>query len=571
MSLVALCTSSRIRICPRLLQRVAAAASSTHSAANYLPGGRFAPLTGSKAAAVSLSTSAIAKMPSMPKGILKQGQKEDLKLKNPALLVNAAYIDGEWHKRAPSDSSTFDVFNKATGELIGAVPNCGADETARAIRGASAAFGAFEKPGSWAATTGKQRADLLTALLRELTANAEDLARIIVAENGKSLSEARGEVVYSNSFVEWFAGEALRTYGHTAPAPMPGVVNVVLKQPIGVAGLITPWNFPAAMITRKLAPALAAGCTVVIKAPAETPFSALALAYLCERVGIPKGVVNVLTCTKGEKEAAVGKALCESPYVRKISFTGSTGVGKLLMGQSASTLKKLSFELGGNAPFIVFEDADLDKAVDGAIMCKFRASGQTCVCANRIYVHESIYAEFASRLAAKVDRFKLGHGLEEGVTHGPLVSERGVAKAQEHVERSVAHGAKVLVGGKKGEGLFFEPTVLADVTRDCPMSDEETFGPVAGLYRFSTEEEVIALANDADVGLAGYFFSQDVSRCWRVAQALQVGMVGVQTGLIGQNSVPFGGVKESGFGKEGGRGGIDEYLQEKLIVFGGLQ
>ncbi|UZJ51557.1 hypothetical protein CBS101457_000877 [Exobasidium rhododendri] len=498
-------------------------------------------------------------MPQMPKDILKGG-KEDLKLNDQSLFRQDAYINGSWTKAA--DGTTFKVLNKATHAELGSVPNMGKADTKQAIDHAYAAF------QTWRKTTAKSRQDLMTKLFIALQENAEDLAKIVTAENGKSFTEAKGEVAYSNSFIEWFAAEATRTYGKHIPAALPTIRNVTMKQPIGVCALITPWNFPAAMITRKMGPALAAGCTMVIKAPAETPFSALAIVELAERVGFPKGVINVVTTAKGENEAAVGKELCENGIVRKLSFTGSTRVGKILMSQCSGTLKKLSFELGGNAPFIVFEDADMDKAVEGALVCKFRGSGQTCICANRLYIHESVYDEFAKKLSAKVDAFKVGYGMDEGVTHGPLVNEVGVQKVQDHVDRSVKAGAKVLVGGKKGEGFFFEPTVLGDIPDDCPMDTEETFGPLAALYRFKTEEEVIAKVNDVDVGLAGYFFSKDSGRCWRVAEQIEVGMVGINTGMISQAVVPFGGVKESGFGREGGPSGIDDYMVDKLMVFG---
>lgn len=507
-----------------------------------------------------ISNSPIVKMPQMPKNIITGG-KDDLKLADPSLLHHAAYIDGQWVDAA-KDGKTLEVLNKATHAVIGTVPDMGAAETKDAINAAQAAFPA------WKAKTGKERSDLLFKLYDALTANTEDLAKIIVAENGKSLAEAKGEVGYSNSFIQWFAGEAQRIYGHTAPSPLPGVRNVILKQPIGVAGLITPWNFPAAMITRKVGPALAAGCTCVVKAPAETPYSALALVHLAEKVGIPKGVINVITSAKGENEAAMGKELCENPLVKKLSFTGSTRVGKILMSQSAGTLKKLSMELGGNAPFIVFEDADLDKAVEGAIACKFRGSGQTCVCANRIYVHASVYDEFAKKLAAKVDQFKVGNGLQEGTTHGPLVNQAGLEKVEAHVNDSVKGGAKILIGGKRGEGTFFEPTILTDLPHNPPTDYEETFGPLASLYKFTSEEEVVAKCNDVSVGLAGYFYSRDVGRVWRVAEALEVGMVGCNIGVLSQASVPFGGIKESGFGREGGKDGIQEYQYDQLLVFG---
>ncbi|EST08410.1 Aldehyde dehydrogenase [Kalmanozyma brasiliensis GHG001] len=500
-------------------------------------------------------------MPHMPQGIVKGG-KEDLKLSNQSLWQTKAHINGAWVDA--DNKSTLKVFNKATGAEIGQVPDMGAKETKAAIDAADAAF------KSWSKTTAKHRHDLLMKLYYAHLDNADDLAKIIVAENGKAFAEAKGEIGYSNGFLEWFAEEATRTYGHVVPSPLPGVRNVVQMQPVGVAGLITPWNFPAAMITRKAAPALAAGCTVVIKAPAETPFSALAFAHLAEKVGFPKGTINVVTCAKGDNEIAVGKELCENPSVRKISFTGSTRVGKILMSQSASTLKKLSMELGGNAPFIVFEDADLDKAVEGAIACKFRGSGQTCICANRIYVHADVKEAFLKKFAAKVDAFKVGYGMDEGTTHGPLVSEAGLSKVEEHVNDSVKKGAKIVIGGKRGEGLFFEPTVITDLPDDVPTDREETFGPLAAVYTFTSEEEVVRKANNVDVGLAGYFFSKDTARCWRVAEELQVGMVGINTGLISQNSVPFGGVHESGFGREGGRTGIDEYMVQKLMVFGGV-
>ncbi|KAG8705323.1 succinate semialdehyde dehydrogenase NADP+ linked [Ceratobasidium sp. 394] len=363
----------------------------------------------------------------------------------------------------------------------------------------------------------------------------------------------------------------MRTYGEVIPSPMLSLRNVVVKQPVGVAALLTPWNFPSAMIGRKLAPALAAGCTVVIKPPAETPFSALALAELARRAGVPDGVINVVTTDKNIKE--VGKELCESKDVKKVSFTGSTAVAKILSQQASSTLKKVSWEAGGNAPFIVFDDADIEKAVDGAIACKFRGSGQTCVCANRIYVQASVYADFAARLAEKVDGFKLGNGVDPKTTHGPLIHAKAIGKVEAHVKDAVSRGASVLVGGKRAESLgpnFFEPTVLADVPGDAILADEETFGPVAALIKFETEDEVIRMANDSDVGLAGYFFSRDVGRVWRVAEALEVGMVGTNTGLISQAQVPFGGIKESGLGREGGPHGIDEYMNTKLVVFGGL-
>ncbi|MCO5589635.1 hypothetical protein L7F22_043603 [Adiantum nelumboides] len=495
----------------------------------------------------------------MPKNIIKGG-KEPLSLKNNELFIQKGFINGTWVDA--DDKSTFPVYNKATQTEVGSVPNMGQAETKKAINAASEAF------KEWSQTTAKHRQDLLTKLFNALQESTEDLAKIITVENGKPLAESKGELAYSNGFVEWFAAEATRTYGKTIPAPLPNVRNVTIRQPVGVCALITPWNFPAAMITRKLAPALAAGCTAVIKAPAETPYTSLAITKLAEKVGFPKGVINVITCAKGENEIAVGKELCENSTVRKLSFTGSTRVGKLLMNQCSNSLKKLSFELGGNAPFIVFGDADLDKAVEGALACKFRGAGQTCICANRIFVHDSIYDEFASKLAAKVDKFKVGNGLEEGIQLGPLVNEAGRDKVAEHVKKSTEAGAEVLVGGKAGEGLFYEPTVLANIPEHAPMDDEETFGPLAALYRFKTEEEVLAKVNAAPVGLAGYFYSGDVARCFRVAERLEVGMVGINAAIISQNVVPFGGIKESGFGREGGPNGIDEYMVDKLMVFG---
>lgn len=495
----------------------------------------------------------------MPKGIVKGG-KDDLKLQNPSLLVHQGFIDGVWTDAA--DKSTFVVENKATQAEIGKVANMKQADTCRAIEAAGAAF------DTWSKTTAAFRAGLLTKLFQALEDNIDDLAKIITAENGKPLAEARGEMEYSNSYVEWFAGEARRTYGRTIPSPNASIRNVTLKQPIGVCALIAPWNFPSAMITRKVAPALAAGCTCVIKPPGETPYSALAFAHLAERVGIPRGVINVVPCEKGPGDIVVGKELCENPIVKKLSFTGSTRVGKILMSQCSATVKKLSFELGGNAPFIVFEDADVDKAVDAAIQCKFRNAGQTCVCANRILVHEKIYDDFTDKLAKRVSAFKVGNGLDSGVTMGPLVNAAGQDKTETHVKESEKLGAKVIVGGKRGEGLFFEPTVLADVPYDSPIFDEETFGPLAALFKFSSEEEVITQVNKASVGLASYFFSQDVARCLRVGERLEAGMVGINTGLISQSCVPFGGVKESGFGREGGPSGIDEYMVDKLLVFG---
>ena len=402
-----------------------------------------------------------------------------------------------------------------------------------------------------------------------------------MAENGKAWGDARGEVLYANSYIQWFAEEALRIKGYTTPAPA-GARTVVIRQPVGVAALIAPWNFPLAMITRKVAPALAAGCTTVVKAPHEAPLSALAMAQLAHEVGVPNGVINVLTSSRGENENTMGKALCESERVAKVSFTGSTRVGKILMAQSASTITKMSLELGGNSPFIVFDDADLDVAVDSVMACKFRCGGQTCISANRyvllcvtdlvsIYVHSRVYDEFAERLVQRVRALRVGYGMEKGVNIGPLVNENSQAKARDHVAQMEAAGAEVLIGGHAGEGLFFEPTVVsANPGKRMPTDEEETFGPVAVLYRFDSEDEVVRIANDVRVGLGGYLFSQDVSRCIRVAEAIEVGMVGVNTGMISSSSMPFGGVKESGLCREGGPTGINEYLVEKAIVFGNI-
>lgn len=402
-------------------------------------------------------------------------------------------------------------------------------------------------------------------------ANADDLATLITWENGKPMADAKGEVNYAAGFYEWFSEEAPRAYGDTIPATVPGNRVWTIKEPVGVCGLITPWNFPAAMITRKVGPALAAGCTVVCKAPGETPFTALAIAELAHRVGIPKGVFNVVTALSNTPE--VGERITTSPAVKKVSFTGSTGVGKLLMKQSSSTLKKLSMELGGNAPFIVFDDADLDAAVTGAIASKFRSSGQTCVCANRIYVQKGIYDSFVEKFTEKVKGFKVGNGFEEGITHGPLIHDRALSKVAQHVEDAQGKGAKITIGGQKMPDLgsnFFQPTVLRDMTADMAIATEETFGPVAGLFSFETEADVVKLANATEVGLAGYFFSQNVERVYRVAEALEVGMVGVNTGIISDAAAPFGGVKESGFGREGSKYGIGEYQVVKMVTFGGM-
>jgi succinate-semialdehyde dehydrogenase / glutarate-semialdehyde dehydrogenase len=457
------------------------------------------------------------------------------------------------------------VIDPATGKYIGSAPEFDTQDTEKAIQAAETALKSFRT------TTGRQRAKLLRKWYDLMVENSDDLATLITWENGKPLADAKGEVTYAANFFEWFSEEAPRTYGDTIPATVPGNRVMTIKEPIGVCGLITPWNFPAAMVTRKIGPALAAGCTVVAKLPGETPFTGLALVELAHRAGIPKGVVNIITSLGNTKE--VGMALTTHPTIRKVSFTGSTGVGKILMKQSSDTLKKLSMELGGNAPFIVFDDADVDTAVGGAIASKFRSSGQTCVCANRIFVQKGIYDEFAQKLAEKVKGFKMGNGFEDGITHGPLIHDRAVSKVAQHVKDATEKGGKVLVGGQKLPDLgsnFYQPTVIRDVTMKMAVASEETFGPLAGLFEFATEEDAIEMANSPEVGLAGYFFSRDLERIFRVAEALDVGMIGVNTGLISDPACPFGGVKESGFGREGSKYGIAEYQTIKSITFGGM-
>ncbi|PBK77126.1 succinate-semialdehyde dehydrogenase [Armillaria solidipes] len=482
-------------------------------------------------------------------------------LKDPSLIKTQGFVDGKWIDA--KDGATISVTNPATLEELGTVPEMGLSETMEAIEAASKAFPA------WSRTTAKHRHDILMKLFALMQEHHDDLGRIITLENGKPLAEGKGENTYSASFIEWYAEEAVRAYGEQIPSANSNVRNIVIKQPVGVVSILTPWNFPSAMITRKLGAALAAGCTAVIKPPPETPFSALAIAELCRRAGVPDGVVNMVTTEKNV--VTVGRELCENKAIRKISFTGSTPIAKLLYGLAASTLKKISLEAGGNAPFIVFDDANIEEAVEAAILCKFRGSGQTCVCANRIYVQSNAYAEFASRLTEKVAAFKVGNGLDEQTTHGPLIHARAAEKVARHVNDAVSLGAQVLIGGKGiPDTSFYLPTVLSDVPANAMLNSEETFGPLAALQQFETEEEVVRLANSTDVGLAGYFFSRDVGRVWRVAEKLQVGMVGANTGLISQAVIPFGGVKESGLGREGGPHGIDEYMNTKLIVFGGL-
>ena len=483
-----------------------------------------------------------------------------LGLKDPHLFRQQCYIDGAW---ADADSGkTVSVSNPATGEILGSIPNMGTDETRRAIAAANAAF-----PG-WRAKTAKERSTILRKWFELMMLHQEDLAKLMTAEQGKPLSESRGEIAYAASFIEWFAEEGKRIYGDTIPQHQADKRIVVLKEPIGVCAAITPWNFPAAMITRKAGPALAAGCTLVVKPATATPYSALAMAELAERAGVPKGVLSVVTGAA----AAIGGEMTSNPIVRKLTFTGSTEIGKKLMEQCAATVKKTSMELGGNAPFIVFDDADLDAAVEGAIISKFRNNGQTCVCANRILVQDKVYDAFAEKLAAKVKTLKVGNGMDEGVTTGPLIDAKAVAKVQEHISDAVAKGARVLAGGKPHAlgGLFFEPTVLSGVNTGMKVTREETFGPVAPLFRFNTEAEAIQMANDTEFGLASYFYGRDIGRIWRVAEALEYGIVGINTGLISTEVAPFGGVKESGIGREGSKYGIEDFLVIKYLCIGGI-
>ncbi|BEV14098.1 NADP-dependent succinate-semialdehyde dehydrogenase [Herbaspirillum sp. DW155] len=481
-------------------------------------------------------------------------------LKDPSLLRQQAYLDGQWCDA--DQGGKLEVHNPANGTLLGSVPMMGAAETRRAIDAANAAWPAWKKK------TAKERSAILRRWYELMMANADDLALIMTAEQGKPLAEARGEIGYAASFIEWFAEEGKRTYGDTIPSPSPSNRIVVIKEAIGVCAAITPWNFPAAMITRKAGPALAAGCPMVLKPAEATPFSALALAVLAERAGVPAGIFSVVTGSAKD----IGGEMTSNPIVRKISFTGSTGVGKLLMQQSASSIKKLSLELGGNAPFIVFDDADLDAAVEGAIASKYRNAGQTCVCANRIYVQDGVYEAFAAKLVEAVKKLKVGDGMESGVTQGPLINEQAVKKVEQHIADAVGKGARVLLGGKRHAlgHSFFEPTVLADVTPAMQVAREETFGPMAPLFRFKTDEEALALANDTEFGLASYFYSRDIGRIWRVAEGLESGMVGINTGLISNEVAPFGGVKQSGLGREGSHFGIDDYLVVKYLCMGGI-
>lgn len=481
-------------------------------------------------------------------------------LKDPSLLRQQAFVGGAWCDA--DDGQTIAVTNPANGETVASVPHMGAAETKRAIDAANAAWPAWRK------LPAKERAAILRRWSDLMLENADDLALLMTLEQGKPLAEAKGEVAYAASYFEWFGEEAKRVAGETLASPWPDKRIVVTKEPIGVCAAITPWNFPAAMITRKVAPALAAGCPIVLKPAELTPLSALALAVLAERAGVPQGVFSVVI---GDSKA-IGGEMTGNPLVRKLSFTGSTAVGRLLMEQCAPTVKKISLELGGNAPFIVFDDADLDAAVEGAIASKFRNAGQTCVCANRLYVQDGVYDEFARKLAVAVGKLKVGDGREEGVTQGPLIEEKAVRKIEQHIEDAQAKGAKLLLGGKRHAlgHSFFEPTVLTDVTSSMLVAREETFGPLAPLFRFTTEDEVIAMANDTEFGLASYFYARDIGRVWRVAEAIESGMVGVNTGIISTEVAPFGGVKQSGLGREGSTYGMDDYLVVKYICMGGM-
>jgi len=480
-----------------------------------------------------------------------------MQLKDTALFRQRAFIDGQW---ADADNQQIlDVYNPATGDLLGHVPNMGQVETRRAIEAANRAL------PNWRALTAKQRSQRLRRWFELMLEHQDDLARLLTLEQGKPLAEAKGEITYAAAFFEWFAEEAKRIYGDTIPGHQADKRLIVIKQPIGVTAAITPWNFPAAMITRKAAPALAAGCTMVVKPATQTPYSALALAELASRAGIPAGVFSVVTGSSTE----IGGELTSNPIVRKLSFTGSTNIGRLLMAQCAHDIKKVSLELGGNAPFIVFDDADLDKAVAGALISKYRNNGQTCVCANRLYVQDNVYDTFIEKLKTAVEKLAIGNGLEEGITTGPLIDNNALNKVNEHIHDALDKGARLVLGGKTHSlgGNFFEPTILADVPNTALVAHDETFGPLAPVFRFHDEAEVIALANDTEFGLASYFYANDLSRVFRVAEALEYGMVGINTGLISTEIAPFGGVKASGLGREGSKYGIEDYLEIKYLCF----
>lgn len=474
--------------------------------------------------------------------------------------MSKAYVNGQWVNAV--SSKTFDVINPATGELIASIPDMNREDVSAAVDAAYAAWPAFR---DW---TAGERSNLLKKWYALILEHRQELATLMTLECGKVLSESLGEVDYGASFIEWFAEEAKRTYGDVIPSQSKDKRIVVIKQSIGVVAALTPWNFPLAMITRKVGPALAAGSTVVVKPPSETPLTGLALAWLAEKAGFPPGVYNTVT-TRDSSE--VGKELCENKKVRKLSFTGSTNVGKILMRQCASTLKKLSLELGGNAPFIVFDDADIDAAVKGAIVSKFRNTGQTCVCVNRLFVQEGVYDEFVEKFSRAVAELNVGNGMHENVQIGPLINQKGLDKVRQHVDDAVSKGARIVQGGNSLEGLFYQPTVLAEANTQMEIAHEEVFGPVAPVFRFKTEAEVIALANDTDYGLASYFYSRDNARCWRVAEALEAGMVGINEGLISTTLAPFGGVKESGMGREGSKYGMDYFMEIKYLCFGGIK
>ncbi len=483
-----------------------------------------------------------------------------LPLRDPELFRQQAYLSGHW---CDADSgATTAVNNPATGDVLGTVPTMGADETRRAIADAKKAW------SDWRRRTAKERSIILRKWHDLMLANVDDLGTLMTAEQGKPLAESKGEIAYAAGFIEWFAEEGKRIYGDTVPSPWTDRRVVVIKEPIGVCAAVTPWNFPAAMITRKAGPALAAGCPMIVKPAMATPFSALALAVLAERAGVPPGVFSVLTGSS----RAIGGEMTSNPDVRKVTFTGSTEVGRTLMRQSAETIKKLSLELGGNAPFIVFNDADLDAAVTGAMASKYRNTGQTCVCVNRIYVQSGVYDQFAAKLVKAVEGLKIGNGLDPEVTQGPLIDYAAVEKVEEHIQDAVSRGAQVLTGGQRHSlgGTYFQPTVLANVPANATVAREETFGPLAPLFRFETDEEALHLANDTEFGLASYFYSRDIARVWRVAEGLESGMVGINTGLLSTEVAPFGGVKQSGLGREGSKYGIEEFLEIKYLCFGGI-
>ena len=477
-------------------------------------------------------------------------------LKDPTLLATKAYVNGEWIDA--DNGATFEISNPARGDVIVAIPDLGVAEVKRAIEAAETA------QKSWAARTAKERSEILYRWYDLAMENADDLAAILTAEMGKPFAEAKGEIIYGSSFIQWFAEEGKRVYGETIPGHQNDKKLVVMKQPVGVVASITPWNFPNAMIARKVAPALAVGCAIISRPASETPLSALAMAVLAERAGVPKGVFSVVPSTKSRE---IGEEFCANPIIRKITFTGSTEVGRILMRQAGDQIKKVSMELGGNAPFIVFDDADVDAAVQGAMISKYRNNGQTCVCANRIYVQEGVYDEFSRKLAEATKSLVLGDGFEDGVNTGPLINQAAVEKVQSHIEDALGKGARVLTGGKASElgGYWFEPTVIADVTQKMMVAYDETFGPLAPLFKFCSDEEVVELANDSIHGLASYFYTKDVSRVWKVAEALEYGIVGVNTGIFSTESAPFGGIKQSGIGREGSRHGIDDYLEMKYV------